>query len=99
MLRKTKDQQRLTENELPCTVSGLPLAFLQEVAWATGALGRGGREGVLLACMSVVPTCMYARGGQKRAFNPLRLELQMIGSYHVDSVNWTQVIRKRNQYS
>lgn len=63
----------------------------------TGALWGG--EGVLPACMSVIPTYMCARGGQKRAFSPLGLQLQVVISYHVGAVNRTQVIRKGSQYS
>lgn len=100
MLWKTKDRQRLTQDELPCAISGLPLAFLHEEAWTTGALCvGGGGEGVLPACMSVIPTCVCARGGQKRAFSPLGLQLQVVIRYHVGAVNRTQVIRKGSQYS
>ena len=43
--------------------------------------------GVLLACMYVLGVVHIAQEGQKRALDPLGLELQMVVSYHLGSGN------------
>ena len=47
--------------------------------------------GVLLACMSII----YVSGAhedQKRASDPLELELQTVVSHHVGAGDWTQIL-------
>lgn len=40
-----------------------------------------------------------ALGGQKTVFNPLGLELQIVGSSQMDAGNWTTVLWKSSQGS
>ena len=42
--------------------------------------------GVLPACMSISCVCLVP-GDWRKALDPLKLELQMVVTYHVDSVN------------
>jgi hypothetical protein len=42
--------------------------------------------------------CVQARGGQKRALDPLELELQMVASHHVGAGNQTLVLCKIIKY-
>jgi hypothetical protein len=54
--------------------------------------------GVLLACMSII----YVSGAhedQKRASDPLELELQTVVSHHVGSRNQTWVLWRNGQCS
>lgn len=45
-------------------------------------------------------TCMLsARGGWKRVFDPLELELMIIVRYHMDVGNETQVLRESSEHS
>jgi hypothetical protein len=50
--------------------------------------------------MVVLPTCMYVSGvhrGQKRALEPLGVELQMVVSHHVGAESGTQVLCRSNK--
>lgn len=35
--------------------------------------------------------------GQKKVLDPLKLELQMVGSYHMGTGNWTSVLCQEQQ--
>lgn len=52
-----------------------------------------------VACLYLGTMCISASGGQKRALNPLELELQTIVSCHVGTGNGALVLCKSNKWS